>query len=352
MILYRAVALSSTFSATLPVGAKLVVLGTGGTIAGTGHDASRPWAYQAGQLGVQQLVQAVPGLQAWGDSLVCEQVAQRDSKDMGWGVWRALALALQRHLADPDVIGVVVTHGTDTLEETAALLYWLVPTRRPIVLTAAMRPATAPDADGPDNLMDALHLVVQAHFDGQAGVTAVMHGRVWSARDVRKAHSHAIDAFDGGDEGPLAALRPTGPVAARCDMAMPPWPQGPALGWAALVESNSASLPLVLLVTSHAAMDAAWLRVLCDQPATRPAGIVVACTGHGTVHESLETVLHHAQAQGVVVWRSSRVARGGVCPRTDDTWPATGHWTAAQARLALQLHLMGVPLSPDTLVDA
>jgi len=322
------------FSATLPQGARIVILGTGGTIAGTGHDPARPWAYQAAQLGVGQLLASlldgVPALRPWGAHLVAEQVAQVDSKDMGWPVWQALGAALQRHLADPSVLGVVITHGTDTLEETAALLHWLAPATKPIVLTAAMRPATAVDADGPSNLALSVATVASAHRSGQGGVVACLQGRVWSARDVRKAHSHALDAFDGGGVEPLRDAAP--------------WPVGPALGWSWL----QAPQPRVAMLTSHA--DAHWEAQALRQALRARAqgelaldGVLVACTGHGTVHEALDAALQEAAAAGVVIWRSSRVAQGGVVPRDGDRWPAAGHWTAAQARLALQLHLMGVP---------
>jgi L-asparaginase len=332
--------LSSIFSATLPGAARVVVLGTGGTIAGAGRDASRPWAYDAAQLGVDDLVGGAPALAPLQHHLRCEQVAQVDSKDMGWPVWRALAAALTRHLGDADVLGVVITHGTDTLEETAALLHWLAPASKPIVLTAAMRPATAADADGPGNLADAVATVLLARQQGQAGVVAAMHGRVWSARHVRKAHSHVLDAFDGGGALPLLTGTPGGLGHMGVDSPMSVWPQGPALGFSVM----SAEPALVPLLTSHADADGLLVRALLALPTDRPRGILVACTGHGTVHEDLSLALMEAQRAACLVWRSSRVGRGGVTPRSDDVLPATGHWTAAQARLGLQLRLMGAPL--------
>jgi L-asparaginase len=340
VILYRAVSLSSIFSTTLSEAAKVVVLGTGGTIAGTGHDTSRPWAYDAARLGVDDLIGGVPALAPLQKHVLCEQVAQVDSKDMGWPVWQALAAALTRHLADPDVLGVVITHGTDTLEETAALLHWLAPATKPIVLTAAMRPATAADADGPGNLADAVATVLLAHRQRQAGVVAVMQGRVWSARHVRKAHSHAVDAFDGGGEAPLLVAAPGELGQLDITLPMAAWPRGLALGFNVM-----ASTPAVVpLLTSHADADGLLVRALLAMPSGRPRGLLVACTGHGTLHQGLSQALQAALQAGVMVWRSSRVARGGVTPRSDDSLPATGHWTAAQARLGLQLKLMGAPL--------
>lgn len=320
----------------------VVILGTGGTIAGAGTDPSRAWAYQAAQLGVAQLVAAVPALA--GVSLEARQVAQVDSKDMGWPVWRALGQALHETLARDEVDGVVITHGTDTLEETAWLLQQLHDGRKPIVLTAAMRPATAPDADGPGNLRDAVRVAQWAAARGLGGVAVVMHGRVWAAADVRKAHSHDIDAFDGGGAAPLAVLDESGVKEAAALQAsqastQSTWPATAGLGWALL---QAPVPPRVELITSHADADG-WLVDAALAHATHAdalRGLVVAGTGHGTLHQGLEAALQRAQDAGVVVWRSSRVARGGVLAREGDRWPAAGALTPAQARLALCLSLL------------
>lgn len=314
---------------------KVVILGTGGTIAGTANDPSRAWAYQAAQLSVAQLIEAVPALQ--GVPLEAVQVAQVDSKDMSWSIWRQLGRALHVQLARDDVAGVVITHGTDTLEETACLLQALHDGAKPVVLTAAMYPATSPDADGPGNLRDAVRAVQESARRGLGGVVAVMHGRVWSAVDVRKAHSHALDAFDGGGASPLVALAQDD----RSEAVWPSaWPACGRFGWGYL-EVNP---PRVEIVCSHADADGWLVRAMLAhaQTSERPLrGIVVAGTGHGTLHEGLAQALREATQQGITVWRSSRVARGGVLAREGDEWPAVPHLTAAQARVALTLSLLG-----------
>lgn len=323
--------------------AHVLILGTGGTIAGTATDPARAWAYQAAQLGVAQLVAAVPELAA--TPLVLAQVAQIDSKDMAWPVWQALARALDAAMRQAEVAAVVITHGTDTLEETACLLHHLHDGAKPIVLTAAMRPATAVDADGPRNLRDAVRVAQAAAQRGWGGVVAVMQGRVWAGSQVRKAHSHAMDAFDGGGAAALATLDEHGglPEDAR------PWPGGLAWGWE---QVSSPWPPRVEIVTSHADADGWWVDAALRQSAEDAAasephrraqalrGLVAAGTGHGTVNAGLEAALQRAAAQGVVVWRSSRVARGGVTPREGDVWPAAGALTPAQARVVLQLRLL------------
>lgn len=327
----------------------VLILGTGGTIAGTGHDPDRAWAYQAAQLGVAQLVAAVPALA--GMPLSTQQVAQIDSKDMAWAVWQALALALNAAMQDDEVEAVVITHGTDTLEETACLLHHLHDGRKPVVLTAAMRPATAADADGPRNLRDAVRVARQAAQAGLGGVVAVLQGRVWAGMAVRKAHSHALDAFDAGGEAPLALLDDADAMRLSAEVHAPlhGWPRGEAMGWACL---SAATPPRVEVVMSHADADG-WLvdAALCRSAADAASecqhrrgqvlrGLVVAATGHGTLNAGLEAALVRAAAQGVVVWRSSRVARGGVTPREGDVWPAAGKLTPAQARVVLQLRLL------------
>lgn len=313
----------------------VVVLGTGGTIAGTGKgpdDAS----YQAAQLSVDQLLQAVPGLS--GLALETQQVAQIDSKDMDWPVWQALAGALRSTLARDEVGGVVITHGTDTLEETAYLLHRLLDVHKPVVLTAAMRPATSAQADGPRNLRDAVRVARHAAAQSMAGVVAVMGGVVWPGHAVRKSHSWHIDAFDAGDEEALGRITDDGAI-----LDAVPWPLPGGAGWFCLDEPMP---PRVEIVTSHAGADGRVVEALLAHAHAEQdplKGLVVACTGHGTTHQGLMRALDVAEQKGIRVWRSSRVARGGVQSREGDHWPAAGSLTAAQARVALMLDLLGVP---------
>ncbi|MGZ5847274.1 MAG: asparaginase, partial [Ramlibacter sp.] len=160
---------------------RIVVLGTGGTIAGAADTPQDHVGYRAGQVPVTRLLERIPALA--GLRVETEQVAQIDSKDMEPAVWLALAQRCRHWLAQPDVAGVVVTHGTDTLEETAYALSRLLPGDRPVVLTCAMRPATALSADGPQNIVDAVTVV---RTEGARGITAVCAGKLHAAADVRK----------------------------------------------------------------------------------------------------------------------------------------------------------------------
>ena len=162
----------------------VVILATGGTIAGRADDAADNVGYRSASLGVAALLAAVPPLRAL--PLEAEQLAQVDSKDMDFAVWQRLAQRAAFHLARSEVAGVVVTHGTDTLEETAYFLHRVLAPAKPLVLTAAMRPATSLQADGPQNLLDA---VTRARTAGARGVLAVAAGTVHGAPpQIGRAH--------------------------------------------------------------------------------------------------------------------------------------------------------------------
>lgn len=301
----------------------VAVLATGGTIAGTAERATDNIGYSAAQLGVRALVEAVPALAEV--PLLTEQVAQLDSKDMDFAVWAVLASRVAHHLAQPEVAGIVVTHGTDTLEETAYALQRLLAPAKPVVMCAAMRPATALLRDGPQNLLDAVTL---AREPGAHGVMAVLSGTVHSAFDVRKVHSYRVDAFGSGDAGPLARIE-EGQVRRLRE-----WPAGEPLGLDTLAGGY---WPWVEIVTSHAGARPEGVRALV---AAGVKGLVVAGTGNGSLHHALETALREAQAAGVKVWRSTRCLDGPVQMKTGDRLPSAGTLTPVQARIELMLLMM------------
>ncbi|MBU7574264.1 MAG: asparaginase [Hydrogenophaga sp.] len=312
-------------------GRRLVILGTGGTIAGRAAQAGDNVGYVAGQVGVADLVAAVPALA--GVPLEVEQVAQVDSKDMGLPVWRALVARLRAHLDDPQVSAVIVTHGTDTLEETAFVLQRLLQPTKPVVLTCAMRPASALVPDGPQNLADALAVVRQ----GEAGVVVVCAGLVHGALEVAKVHTYRLDAFDSGDAGPLACVEEGEVRRFRHRGASVP-SHDPAL-LARFLAADA--LPRVELVTSHADADGSLVRALMAPGAARPLrGIVVAGTGNGTVHQALSDALNAAQTQGVRVVLATRCARGRVVPHAGLPFEHSAGLSPVKARLALALDLL------------
>ncbi len=304
----------------------LVILGTGGTIAGQAASAADNIGYTAAQVGIDQLLATLPALVLRGP-LLAEQVAQIDSKDMSFAVWARLAARVNHFLARDDVQGIVITHGTDTLEETAYFLQAVCRPGKPVVLTCAMRPATALAPDGPQNVMDA---VAVARHPGARGVVAVCAGTIHSAFDVQKVHTYQLDAFSSGDAGPI------GYIEEGCLRLMRNWPVAQA-GRAQVAIENIAVWPRVEILMSYAGAGAAMVEALVDHGVQ---GLVVAATGNGTLHHALQAGLLRAQAAGVKVVRSTRCANGRVLPLPDDAIPDSKGLSPVKARVALMLDLL------------
>ncbi len=326
---------------------KIVILGTGGTIAGTAASSADHTGYTAAQIGVAALFAGIAGLPEalQGCAIELEQVAQLDSKDMDFATMARLAQRCQHFLAQADVSAVLVTHGTDTLEETAWFLQCTLPgellAAKPIVLTCAMRPATSSEADGPRNVCEA----VRVALDSQAkGVLVVCAGDVHSAEHVQKVHSHALNAFSSGEVGPVAQVR--GPTVHWLLQQVPgrmqnmPVDQWNIAGAATVLIANSRPWPRVEIVHHYAGATGAVVRALLHSAAaSQPLrGIVVAGTGNGTLAGDLQAALREAHNQGVQVLRASRCAWGGVSATAADTLPCTA-LSAVKARIGMVLQL-------------
>jgi L-asparaginase len=332
----------TTTPATTPVRPqRIVVLGTGGTIAGRASQPGDNIGYTAGEVGVAQLLASAGVLQGSALKLEVEQVAQVDSKDMSLALWQQLAARCLHWLAQDDVDALVVTHGTDTLEETAFFLQTVLQPRKPVVMACAMRPATALVPDGPQNLLDA---VAVARTAGAQGVLVVCAGNIHGAREVQKLHSYATDAFDSGpagmlgvvEEGRVRRLRPW-PGSAD-DTAMHPsaWPDAVALQRRVL-QTPCVDWPRVEVVLSYAGANGLLVDALVAQGVQ---GLVVAATGNGTVHAELQSALLRAQAAGVRVLRATRCAFGRVLPTASDALADSAGLQPLKARIALLLALL------------
>ena len=318
---------------------RVVVLGTGGTIAGRAASAGDNIGYKAGEVGVADLLQGIGAPS--GVTLVAEQVAQVDSKDMSFNVWHQLARRCTHWSNVPDVIGIVITHGTDTLEETAFFLHSALPAEKPVVLTCAMRPSTALAPDGPQNVRDAIAVAVTA---GAHGVTVVCAGTVHSAVDVQKVHTYRLDAFASGDAGPLGYVEEGALRRVR------EWPAGGTafVGLDALMKLEGISAdvewPRVEIVMSHAGATGAVIDALMApgaQGAVGPVrGLVLAATGNGTLRHEIEAAAGRARASGIKILRATRCVNGRILPRGDDAWPDAGGLSPVKARIALMLELM------------
>lgn len=305
-----------------------MVLGTGGTIAGKAGAAHDNLGYTAAQVGVQELLTTVPAAQ--GLDLVAEQVAQVDSKDMGFAIWRDLAVRCAYWLEQPEVRGVVITHGTDTLEETAYFLHAVLALAKPVVLTCAMRPATAIAPDGPQNLADAVALAATA---GARGVLVACAGTVHGALDVAKTHTYRLDAFSSGEAGPLGWMEEGALRLARG------WPDSQAAQAPKALQKMAAGRhwPRAEIVMNYAGADGAVVRALQAQGID---GIVVAGTGNGTLAAPLQEALLQAVRDGVRVVRATRCAGGRVLPHGGDVLPDSNGLSPVKARVAMLLELL------------
>lgn len=313
---------------------RVIVLGTGGTISGRASAANDNIGYTAGEVGVADLlhgIDAPPGI-----ALTAEQVAQADSKDMSFAIWRTLAQRCAHWLAEPDVAGLVITHGTDTLEETAFFLQSVLAPAKPVVLTCAMRPASALAPDGPQNLRDAITVAAAPEA---CGVVVVCAGTVHGALDVQKVHTYRLDAFDSGDGGPLAYVEEAQVRQLR------DWPRVDPGARASFDRILAATTwPRVEILMSHVEARGTLVDALLDERRRGVAepvrGIVLAATGNGTLHHALEAAALRAQDDGVAVLRATRCAQGRILPKPNQNLRDAGALTPVKARIALMLELL------------
>jgi len=316
----------------------LLILGMGGTIAGLAPNPEQsPLQYEAGKVGVDALVAQVQSVVPEGIRLVSRQLVNINSRNLTDAHLTGLGLAVREALLDAAVKGVVITHGTDTIEETGLFLQAtcgkLAQTQsKRVILTGAMLPSNAPGADGPSNLLDALRWASTSIDNCPGGIYAVMDGRGCMALDLAKRHATALNA-------PLQDA-PTSSVG----LINPSWLSGVKAVQAAWNEDlpipGEAEWPWVEILTSHAGARpetiAHWLK-------TPVQGFVVAGTGHGGFHDDWVKPLDQAMAQGIALVRTTRTGAGATLRNIPEVDPAgsraSGSLTAPRARIALQLAL-------------
>lgn len=304
---------------------KVVILATGGTIAGTADSEVEMVAYTAAQRTVDELLAGVPvpdfiDFEAY-------QIAQVDSKDISFQIWRDLALKVEEIIARPDVSGVVITHGTDTLEETAYFLDLTVNATKPVVLTAAMRPATALGADGPLNLLNSITLAVS----GGKGVMAVLNGLVYSGAEVRKEHTSRVEAFSAGQAGPIGMIE--GDIIYQWR----PWPTSQQILKPSKIPADTNKWPWVEIVMSCAGCTGEAVPALVNAGVN---GIVVAATGNGTIHERMLEKLLLAQDGGLPIVRAARVGDGLISSADTDGIIKSPCTLPAKARVRMIVELL------------
>jgi L-asparaginase type II len=268
------------------------VVATGGTIASTNYYSDDP-----GKIGVEQIVRAVPGLDTIA-TISAQQFSNIASGSITPEMWLELSRGISDTLrAHPDLAGVVVTHGTDTMEETAYFLDLTVADPRPVVVTGAMRPSDGIGIDGPANLRDAVRVAASPSARAR-GTMVVMNDEIFAARDVTKSNTVRPDAFASPVRGDLGAADPE-------EIRFFREPQRRSLFDISRVDS----LPRVDIVYSYIGVDGAGVDAAT---AAGARGIVVASTGRGDVPPKQREALRRAMAKGVVVVVGSRAGSGSV----------------------------------------
>ncbi|MDJ0976929.1 MAG: asparaginase [Erythrobacter sp.] len=303
---------------------RIRVLATGGTIAGAAGDAIRH-DYKPGQLGIEELLDRVRAL---GPSaqLSGTQIANIGSEDITPAIWAALHRETSAALDDAQCDGVIITHGTDTVEETAFLLDLTLPTAKPVILVGAMRPADAVGYDGLRNFANALQVLRSDEAAGR-GVLVVMGDRVIAARDIRKARTRGVDAFEGFPRASIALVTPS-----ALEWFGAPWRVAEPARFAFRPD-----LPDVPILYVHAGMTPDYVGRLVT-PDTR--GIVVAGLGEGNMPDPVRQALRLLAAEGRAIVRSSRLDEGLVDREPEDEengFVAARALGPPKARILLQL---------------
>ncbi len=282
---------------------------TGGTIAGSGSSTTDLTNYKPGNISGDQLVKSVPELQRFARTPV-EQIANVGSYDLTIPIWLSLARKINETLADPNVAGVVVTHGTNTIEETAYFLNLTVKSDKPVVLVGAMRPATAISADGPLNLINAVRVATAPDARGK-GVMVVLNDEISSARDVTKEHTSRVEAFRPTDFGYLGYI----------DEDKVAFYRAPVRRHTSRSEFDVAKLEALPQVDILYAYIQPTLGLVDALVKAGSQGIVFAGTGAGDIstaeRQALKPTMQMKPDARPVFVRSSRVGNGRVVPTKD-----------------------------------
>lgn len=311
----------------------VVILGTGGTIAGRGASPLQTAGYTAGELSVEELTAAVPGLEQIAQ-ITGEQVCNVASSALTTDTWLRLGRRVNDILrSQPGVSGIVITHGTDTLEETAFFLNLVVQSRKPVVVVGAMRPATAISPDGPMNLANAVRVAAAPQAVG-LGVLVVMNDEIYSARDVTKTHANQLHTFRSHDLGALGSIDNGNVSIYHAPTRKHTWQTEFAI-------DQLPVLPRVDIAYTYIGSDNVVVDALV---AAGAKGIVLAGAGGGHATPATQAALRQAQQRGVFVVRASRVGTGRILPLKPESQPPTGFIGAdtlnpQKARVLLMLAL-------------
>ncbi len=334
-----AVLLSALASAAQQKKPIIVILATGGTIAGAAATGTQA-GYTSGAVTIDAMIAAVPGIKDLAN-IRGEQISNVGSQDMSFNIMLTLARRINELLAKPDVDGIVVTHGTDTMEETAFFLNLVVKSDKPVVLVGSMRPSTAVSADGPLNLYDGVAVAADPNAKGR-GVLVVMNDWIHGAHSLTKTSTTAVQTFLSPQRG-LVGVSTYGKNDYYNN---PEWKHTTGSEFDV---TSVTKLPRVDIIFACADMSP---DLIDSAVANGAAGIVIAGVGNGNMNKASLEAAEGAAKKGVVIVRSSRVATGTVGRNVevnDDQmgFVASDELNPQKARILLMLAL----LKPRTTIE-
>lgn len=274
----------------------IAIVATGGTIAGTGAQG-KTVAYHAGEMAVNEIIDSIPMIREVAN-IKEYQLMNVDSNEMNPQRWITLSNHINEIVSDETIDGVVVTHGTDTLDETAYFLTLTLNTDKPVVITGAMRPATATSADGPYNLYQAVCLAAYSKVR-QQGVMGLFSNTIYSGRDIQKVNNYKIDAFEQKDSGCLGYMQDNEVYFFSASF------KYHTIG-SRFSKQKLTTLPEVAIAYFYAG---ALSSVLYDL-AKNHQGIVIVGSGNGNYSQDWLTAIEDLSKQGIIFVRASRVSHG------------------------------------------
>lgn len=308
----------------------IVLLATGGTIAGSGTSASLG-SYKSGELGIIELLKAIPNHLIKIARIQGEQISNIGSQDMNEEVWFKLAKRAQELLDDSRIKGVVITHGTDTLEESAYFLNLVLRSTKPVVLVGAMRNASSLSADGALNLYNALSVAIDEK-SANKGVLVVMDDSIFSAREAIKTHTTHTSTFKALNSGAIGSV-----YYGKTRYYMQPLRKHTIESEFSLSQLKT-PMPKVDIIYTHAGMTPDLFQASLNSHAK---GVVIAGVGNGNVSAGFLKAMQEASQMGVLIVRSSRVGSGGVTSSEidDRAFITSDNLNPQKARVLLQLAL-------------
>jgi len=311
----------------------IVILATGGTIAGVSHSSTDTTSYQSAILSIEDILNEIGPLKAIAN-ITSEQLTQIDSADMSHEIWFQLAKRINTLLKDPKIDGVVITHGTDTLEETAYFLNLVIKSDKPVVLVGAMRPSTAISSDGPMNLYNAVILATSSSAQGK-GVLVALNDTINCSRDVTKTNTALQDTFKAPELGYLGYIVDGHPHFYRM-------PTRKHTYMTDFEIEGITELPQVDIIYGHV-NDNGRLAYAAAEAGAK--GLIYAGLGNGNMSQHMKKVLSEIQRKGIAVVRSTRVCNGvvtrnGAIDDDQNNFIVADTLSPQKARILLMLALM------------